>query len=249
MSGILTELNNLVELQKLDTVIGGLISKIEDIPKEIEKISERIKALKAILDAEKGTIQKLHIELRNKNLELETVEQAIKKHTTELNLVKTNQAYRALLDEIEAAKKLKSEIEDFIIGILEKTDAETKKIGEKSEELKKHEVDAQDRIKSLNSDAVKMKEELDSLQMRRQDCASKISSNYVSGYEQLRSKKNSVAVVPVEGRGCGGCHMNLSYQNLNELYRLYHEESNTSNLVKCENCSRILYLPEGLPKI
>lgn len=248
MLNISEELKNLVELQKTDFELEELNSKINDIPAQISRINEELRIKKERLEEEKKLTQKLHLELKEKNLELETLEQSIKKHTAELNAVKTNQAYRALLDEIEAAKKEKSKIEDSILNLMESIDAAAKSHSDNVKSFEAEEKKAHEQIKSLDALSFQLKSEYEAKKPQRDNFTSKISPRFVKIYEQLRSKKNNVAVVPVEGNGCGGCHMKLSSQNLNELYRLYHIDSKAVDLTMCENCSRILYLPDGLPK-
>lgn len=249
MTKIVDELRNLVELQEIDIEIDNLNLRIKEIPEQIARITQNIEQKKKQLEEEKNLTQKLQIELKNKNLELETTEQTIRKHLTELNLVKTNQAYRALQDEIDACKKQKNNLEDEILSLLEKIDIETKKYKDSVELLKKEELKTQETIKTLNEEIQKLSNTLNEKKSLRTDLTSKISQIFIAKYDYLRTKKNSKAVVPLEGSGCGGCYMKLSPQNLNELYRLYHEDPNITTLVLCENCSRILYLPNGLPEL
>src|SRR5262245_15165703 len=54
----------------------------------------------ALEDAKKETTQ-LQMAKKQKELDLDNQENAFRKHSTELNAVKTNEAYKALLVEIE----------------------------------------------------------------------------------------------------------------------------------------------------
>jgi predicted nucleic acid-binding Zn-ribbon protein len=63
-------------------------------------------------------------------------------------------------------------------------------------------------------------------------------------YDYLRVKLNRIAVVAVDGRSCGGCHMQLRIENLNRLYRLYSANNDLGDIVQCDNCLRILFLPD-----
>ena len=49
--------------------------------------------------------------------------------------------------------------------------------------------------------------------------------------------KEGLAMVPVRQNACGGCHLNLPPQVINEIQM-------KTELVFCESCARILYIEE-----
>ena len=244
MATILEELSNLVALQKLDLEKEKLEKEIRSVPEEIERIHKQIEDGRKFLQEEKGVIQRLQLELKNHNLELETTEQQITKHTIELNTIKSNQAYSALLNEINDARAKKSETEDLVIKALDDIERETKKLEAKTLELKEEERKSQETVKSLNEKEQSLKEILARKNEERVQLANSIEKRFLARYEQLRSRKSNLAVVPVDGHGCSGCYRNLSAQNYNELCHLYKDPESAA-LVYCENCSRIIYFPEG----
>ncbi len=217
MSRISDELKKLVDLQKIDLEIDALQEKISAVPVEIEKIMALIQAQKNELEQQKKQLKELQVGQNSKNTDLETIEQTIKKHTTELNLVKSNQAYRALLDEIEEAKKQKSTAEDSLLQYLEEIDNLSKMITEKQLELKNSENKAQRDIQLLQESGIGMEKCRAEKTSQRAERSGEIEKKFLDTYEYLRNKKKP-AVVPVEGKGCGGCHMQLCVDNLNQLY-------------------------------
>ncbi|MCA9398807.1 MAG: hypothetical protein KC618_03585, partial [Candidatus Omnitrophica bacterium] len=66
-----------------------------------------------------------------------------------------------------------------------------------------------------------------------------IDPNIKARYERLLPHKNGLAIVPVAaGNSCGGCHMNVTHQTINQIKM--NEE-----LVVCEMCQRILYVEDA----
>jgi predicted nucleic acid-binding Zn-ribbon protein len=57
----------------------------------------------------------------------------------------------------------------------------------------------------------------------------------VQRYEQLRARHGGVAIARLEGSRCGGCHLDLSTAELNELRSL-----GSGELAECPNCGRLL---------
>ena len=64
-----------------------------------------------------------------------------------------------------------------------------------------------------------------------------IEARLLSQYEKILKSREGLALVPVVNNACGGCHLGLPPQTINEI--LQHEK-----LIVCESCARILYWPE-----
>jgi len=244
MSEISEILERLIKLQTLDTTLNSYSKRISEIPFNKKEILRKLEEKKNEFEEERKKSQKIILDIKSKNAELESVEALIKKHTTELNTIKTNQAYRALLDEIEEAKKQRSLIEDEILRLMEENDNEKQSQQQREKELKEFETNCEKEIKSLDDESQRLIGEIERVKKERESLAATIKPHFLSVYEQMLRSRNGQAIVPLEGAGCGGCHMKLSVQNINELVRIYSDGSQSMELVRCENCSRILYLKD-----
>src|SRR5207244_10281573 len=85
---------------------------------------------KDLLAAEKNRLAVAHergkqvtLARKAKELEVADKEAAIKKHQNELNAVKSNEAFKALMHEIDRAKAEKNQIEDAILQLMEEAEA------------------------------------------------------------------------------------------------------------------------------
>jgi len=241
MSEISETLGYLVKLQQLDSSRNAILKKISEIPARKKEISAELESKKSEVEEARKDSQKLSLDIKNKNAELEAAEALIRKHTTELNTIKTNQAYRALLDEIEEVKKRSSAIEDEILRLMEEVEKEKVEQISREKKLREMESAAADEIKSLDEENARLNAEAEALKKEREKLAASVKPEFLVIYEQMLRSRNGLAVVPLEDGGCGGCHMKLSVQNVNELMRVYSDESQSRELVRCENCSRILY--------
>ena len=63
-----------------------------------------------------------------------------------------------------------------------------------------------------------------------------IDARLLSQYERILKSREGLALVPVMNNACGGCHMGLPPQVVNETQQ--HEK-----WIVCESCARILYWP------
>lgn len=189
--------------------------------------------------------RRLQLDIKNKNAELAEAEAAVQKHTGELNTVKSNQAYRALLDEIEEAKKRSSAIEDEILKSLDAAEKENKAEAAGVLLLKNLEAEVAIEVVRIDDETRRLTAELDAKRSQREAASADVNPVFLTVYSRMLSAKGGSAMARLEGAGCGGCHMKLSVQNRNELERVYSADSQSVELVRCENCSRILYFEKG----
>lgn len=231
------QLKRLVELQEVDLLLDRIRSEIDQIPKEIDRLKREFGKSQASLDELKKKMTELQIERKNKELDLKTKEEELKKHQSELFTVKTNEAYTALLKEIEEDKKAKNDIEDIVLKVMEQEDsmlAEQKKkkgeIDKQREEVTRKQKELEDRLQRLNQNQQEVESE------QKQKIAG-IQLEIFERYQKIREKKDGVAVVPMVNGFCGGCSIVLPPQVINDVLR-------AKELVACRNCLRILYLKE-----
>lgn len=230
------QLKFLIELQEIDKVIDYLKREQERLPSEIEKIKSSIEEEKGRIDELKKTLTQLQVERKNQEIELDIKEQAIRKHLTELNLVKTNEAYRALLSEIEKSKEEKNLIEDKILGMMQKTEDLSLEIKRNTENFEKKREENEKEIKISEEEINKLTQGIEEKEKVRENIVSLLSPPLYARYTKVRENKGGLAVVPVENNYCGGCRMLLPPHLVNEVHK-------DQTIINCEVCSRILYRP------
>src|SRR5262249_25176046 len=104
----------LVRLQEQDKVLDALKTALDKVPADVAAIQKIIEAEKAKIQEVKAKSNQLQLAKKEKESEVQAKEAAVRKHGEELNKVKTNDAYKALLSEIEKAKKDASDLETRI---------------------------------------------------------------------------------------------------------------------------------------
>ena len=65
--------------------------------------------------------------------------------------------------------------------------------------------------------------------------AASIPQDLLDRYDKLRRQFDGVAIAPLVGSSCGGCHLTLSAM---EVDRIKHQPPDA--LIYCEECGRIL---------
>ncbi len=232
-------IKQLLSLQERDLALDTLSKELSAIPVQIDAIKKQIADNKAALEAAKKELTQFQLQKKEKEVDLESKEGAIRKHSGELNAVKTNEAYRALLGEIEKAKSEKSAAEDAILQLMEQIDQANKIWKEKETVSKGTESGYLAKISEWETKQKVVEADLAQKKTDRDQFATTLSKALAEQYERIRARNKSAAVVPLKNEQCSGCHMKVAQNLINEVRR-------GQKLMVCENCSRIVFLEEAI---
>jgi predicted nucleic acid-binding Zn-ribbon protein len=231
-------IRSLLALQEKDLELDRLTAGLAAIPGKIAALQSQIQAAKTALEDAKKESTQLQMIRKQKELDLETHETAIRKYSLDLNAVKTNDAYRALLGEIEKAKKEKSTLEDQILLLMEQSDQASRVLKEKEAAFKRDENDLLKQIADWETKQKELQQQIAERQAQRSEAVGGLPQNIAEHYERVRRAKKGAALVPIHKEQCSGCHMKVSQNLINEVRR-------GQKLIPCESCSRIVYLEES----
>ena len=111
-------MDNLLELQELDARISACRQRETEIPKQKHKFDIYREGLKAELDEREKGCTDLDLEQRGSESEIEQNRALIERYLQQLNAVKKNEEYQALLHEIDLVKKQIGIKEERILAIM-----------------------------------------------------------------------------------------------------------------------------------
>ena len=227
----------LIELQEFDSKLSKLRRNKKSMPLQLEAIRNRIEEKKQDIQSAEEEIKAVKIEIKGKELELHNAEDGIKKFQQQLLQIKTNKEYKALLVEIGGKKADNSCIEDDILDLMDKLDQKELRLNRGKDSLKEIEKKFQQEEARIKKEMQRVEKAIKEEEVKREKIAVKVDSNVLSVYTRLINNQDGLAIVPVIDGACGGCHLSLRPQTINEIKR-------AQDLVTCERCSRIFYLNE-----
>ncbi len=239
MSGIhTTEIKLLVKLQEKDSAIDDINRKINLFPEEINTINERFEEKKLAMEESKHLLTQIQVEKKDKELSVAQKEADIRKHQMELNLVKENNAFKALMIEIERDKEGRDSLETDILMLFEKFDKTSVLDKEIREEFKKNEEAHSLKMKEIEANRKKSEASKEAMLKERAQLAAKIKEEMLEHYEHIRTRRGN-ALVEVrddeEKFFCSGCNMILVSSCVGDIKK-------KDFLGECDNCQRMLYL-------
>ena len=232
-------LQQLVALQEHDAALDKLKSEMDKIPVKTADLRKGLEDEKSRLSQAKAQSLVFEKKKKEKELELAQKEEAARKHSGELNQVKTNEAFKALQQEIERAKAEASLIETDILEIMEQIDVCRRQEKALLLDLSGLEKQVNAEIAALQSNFSEIQRQFEAAKAARDQEAFPLPADVMRIYNHVRSRGKPDAVVAIDGSHCSACRITLAPQ-------VIIEATKAKQIVACESCQRILYRPEIL---
>lgn len=236
------EFDKLINLQEIDNEIKSLHHFLDLTPHKLAEIDQKISLASQTVQKTKEKLVQNQKRRRELEVEVAAVKNKIATYKRQLNEVKTNKEYTALLKEIEEAQKKVDDMEEQIIAALLEADDIEKEIQQAVENYSKEEAQYQKEKEVILQRQQECQNRLKELEKRKEELVSLIAQDQLALYNRIAEKKSGIAISCVTDDFCSMCHVRIRPQVLNELYDM-------KKIYLCENCGRILYLsPERKEK-
>jgi len=239
------EAKALVDLQKLDTALAALAARVAGVPVKIAALRKAFEEKKLAMNTARAAFLALQAKKKGIELNIAAAEEGVRKHQRELNLIKDNNAFKALLSEIEHDKKVKDDLETEELVLLEEIDKASVQDKVIQAEVKVVEGTLNTDISALEAEGHKLAHDLELATAERAAAAAAITPDLVEKYESIRSGRGGLALAPAHedpsnGKlSCGGCHMSMTPQKMLDLKK--HD-----TLTVCADCRRLMYLEKTI---
>lgn len=230
-------IENLIELQKVDKKLYDIEMLRGDLPKQVEQLQQEIAEIEEDIKVDQDAIKEFKSEESQLEIELKENKDKIKKYNAQLLKVTSNKEYEATSAQIDyceqEVKRIQARTNEIELKQLELEEA----LQPKKERLKTLKEDLKQREAELNEKTEETAKEEKELKRQRERILPNIRKDILNKYERIRKAKNGLAVVPVSKSSCGGCFNQIPPQIVIELRK--------KDMIRtCEYCGRILYVHE-----
>jgi len=230
--------NLLIELQLIDSQITQAKVKLAGLP-EIEQIAaihSRLENTAVELNVVETELADVAIELRRSELDVEQVEDRMKKDDVRLNSgTASPKELEQLQHELVTLGKRKADLEDGELEILIKYDGVKFRVDELLSDqvgLKKLELELNVRLENSKTE---INGSLGELTAARTALAPQIDAALIAVYDKIRFSAHGVGAALLIGNKCDGCHLSINAIELERIKGLEGDE-----VIRCEECRRIL---------
>lgn len=235
-----TPLDGLLALQEIDVRIAALENRNGEIPRRRSEVSREITALETERSALADSVERGRLDRRALETDLEAQQDRRARYETQLNEVKTNVAYSALLTEIQTAKRTIGDLEGQILDLMTVREESERRIGEIDAELEVKRATAAGALEELEREAAEIGRALEADRVRREAALTDIDARLLRLYDRLRKARRFPALVPLRGQACGACHNRMPPQVIQEI-------THSGSLHVCEACGVLVYAESEAP--
>jgi predicted nucleic acid-binding Zn-ribbon protein len=234
-------LDLLIEIQLADDELKDTESAIQHIPEKIEVLEKEIEEVKHSLNERQQRVQDIRTDYKMKEGDIAENESKIKKLSTQTFAVKTNEEYRAIINEIEFLKTENKKIEDAMIGLLEEDETLKKSLRKAESETEEYVGIRKDKLAALHAEQESLSRKLDTVRAKFDTMFAKLPEETKNLYRKIKTVRGN-AVSLISDQICTGCSSILTPQIVNELKK-------RNKILTCDNCGRILIFvdPETKP--
>jgi len=226
----------LLDLSRVDVTIAELEEELAGLPAAREALAaERARGAEAVEAAEAALVE-AEQEQRRHEATVADREAQVAKLEGQQHQVKTNEAYTALLHEIDMARAGISDAETHILEAMDRIEAargdlERAKLAAQSVDQR---VAEQERVLTEREQAID--QSLGNLRRERDGLSDGVDATLLQRYARIAARRRP-AVAVVKQETCMGCRVDLPPQQVLDLHK-------GEKLMTCGNCLRILVLED-----
>jgi uncharacterized protein len=231
----------LLELQRIDSATDRLRLRRADLPEQRE-LNE--------LETQRGEVSTVYVE---RNGELDEASRRQSKLEGDIEMITAKMHHederrssgavsspRELVNiqaELDALGRRKVHLEDEQLEVMEQREGLDKEVADLKASLDEFDRKIADATARRDAAIVEIDRELGELAAQRAQLVPTIHADAIELYEELRTRKDGVAVAALEKGTCRGCALPLSPVALDEI------KHSDDPFIRCENCRRMLVIP------
>jgi hypothetical protein len=228
----------LVELQSVDARWAEARARLAAFPKRTAALETRLENARQQVTVAKNALMQSLKDRKTFEMDVESWKERVRKYKDQTAQVKSNEAYRALLHEIETAEREVAQAEDRLLDRMVAGEEYERKLKDADAALKVAEGEAALERSKLHAEKTAVEAEAAALQAEREKVLGAIPAELLGLYEQVARRHHGIAMAGVRGESCGQCGFLVRPHVAQEMRRA------TDEIYRCEGCGRILYHPE-----
>jgi uncharacterized protein len=224
----------LLVLQERDARVATLTAELDAIPGQIAGVERDLAARAAKFDEVKTRTRQIEADRKKLDLDVQSKQVAIARYRSQQQQTRKNEEFAALNHEIEHAEKEISALEDSELELMEAYDKGLAAVAEAQKELLVFQDKAKHKKADLEKRSTTLSAELITAEEKQAAAEKTVPEDVLPRYRRILKSKKDVAIVPIRGGACGGCHMKLTPNTVLSARA-------AEKLISCENCGRLVY--------
>jgi len=228
---------NLRDLHELHQRAKALRARLTSGPKTLAVRQSTLANRTAELEKERKALQDAKVQLKKQEHSVQAIDNKTDDLKTKLNLVKKNEEYKALQNQIAHEASAKSKHEEEMLVLLEDIDERSAVVAKLEADAKRFGGEVAALEQQIENEAISQKAQLAELETAIVQAEHVIPEDYRVQYRRIVARYGPDALAVCEDGSCLGCYTSLTAQMVNDLM-------NGAGLSFCLSCGRLLYLAE-----
>jgi predicted nucleic acid-binding Zn-ribbon protein len=229
-------LKPLIELQAVDFQLIKIREQLAQYPKHLAEVEGRVTAAKHQVAAAKEALLTGQKERKTYEMDVDQWKERSKKYRGQSGEVKSNEAYKALLHEIQNAEDEIAKAEDRLLDRMVSGEEYDRQVKAAEAKLKEIEAVANKERHAIQAEYNAKQKELSAAEAARAATMKAVPEDLVDHYERIAKRHGGIALAEIRGEGCGQCGVHIRPHVIQQLQR-----ENNEGFFHCETCTRILY--------
>lgn len=236
-------LEGLLKLQRIENRLRAVKTKLARSRRSVLFQENQLRTLQSALEAKQEEIKMTRLQADRLELELKERDAAITKLRSQLNLARTNKEYSAILTELNTAKADVVKLENQILELMKNLETDQGGCDEIQKQIEEQKARVEQVRAEAEQKAAEYQKEIDAIQAEWDEAARQIPKEVLDLFVRVAETYEGEAMAAIEqsdensSYSCGGCFMGLPAEMVNVL-------TTKDEILRCPNCTRILYLKD-----
>lgn len=223
----------------MDVRLNDVRARLATFPKHLAEVNARVEAARTQLAQAKDALTKSLKDRKTYEMDVDQWKEKVRKYKDQTGAVKTNEAYKALLHEIEMAEKEIAAAEDRLLERMVAGEDFVRQVKAAEKAITEIEAAAKVEQQAISAEYAAADKQRVALEAERQQAISDVPDDLLDVYQKLANRHGGVALAEVkEDESCSMCRVRVRPHT----YQLLRDPKN-EQIFHCETCTRILYCP------
>jgi uncharacterized protein len=232
---------HLIDVQAIDQQVAALKADLEALPKRIRELDAKFAGRSAAVASAKEALANNLKQRKKLDLDVGQWKERARKYRDQTGAVKTNEAYKALLQEIANAEAEAAKAEDAELEIMMTGDELDRRFRSAEADLREAEAAVAADRKKMEQQGMEQKKQLETAIAAREKAIAPVPEDLRVLYDRVAKRHNGIALARVRDDQCQGCGLRILPHVVQMLHREEDEE-----VFRCESCGLILYSLEPI---
>lgn len=230
----LMQIQQLVELQKVDDEIFNVKKIREEAPLYLEDLKTRHNALSERREKVKDKLAHLNDQKKRLAIELDDETARLKKSRNKLMQVGNDREYQLMQREVDSMEKITRARDEEKLAVLEELNSQNAILEDIDKEYNAINSELEEKKATLEKTLNECDAKLASLNKQRQTASQFIPRAVFQRYEFIKKRLEHPVIVEVDEGICSGCNIAIPPQKFIDLQI-------GQQILSCPNCQRLIY--------